>query len=101
MERRRARREVSQTSQERVGLSQDLMALRVAQMLKPGQYVNLGMGIPVKVSNFISPESGIMLHAENGLLGYGPEPTEEEYNWYYYNAVGQPVTALPGACDIR
>jgi 3-oxoacid CoA-transferase len=94
---RRRRRDVSQTSQERVGLSQDLMALRVAQMLQPGQYVNLGMGIPVKVSNFISPESGIILHAENGLLGYGPEPNEDEYKWYYYNAVGQPVTMLPGS----
>ena len=94
---RRRRRDVSSTSQERVGLSQDLMALRVAQMLRPGQYVNLGMGIPVKVSNFISPESGITLHAENGLLGYGPEPTEDEYKWYYYNAVGQPVTMLPGS----
>ncbi len=93
---RRARREVSSTPKE-IGLSQDLMALRVAQMLKPGQYVNLGMGIPVKVSNFIEADSGIWLHAENGMLGYGPEPTEEEYLWYYYNAVGQPVTALPGA----
>jgi 3-oxoacid CoA-transferase len=93
---RRARREVSSAPKE-IGLSQDLMALRVAQMLKPGQYVNLGMGIPVKVANFIEADSGIWLHAENGLLGYGPEPTEEEYHWYYYNAIGQPVTALPGA----
>jgi len=94
---RRRRRPVAAAAQERVGLSQDLMAMRTAQLLKPGQYVNLGMGIPVKVSNFISPESGIVLHAENGLLGYGPEPTEEEYKWYYYNAVGQPVTMLPGS----
>lgn len=92
---RRRRRDVP--SQERIGLSQDLMALRVAQMLKPGQYVNLGMGIPTKVSNFISPESGIQLHAENGLLGYGPEPDEDAYRWYYYNAQGQPVTMLPGS----
>jgi 3-oxoacid CoA-transferase subunit B len=55
------------------------------------------MGIPVKVSNFIEANSGIWMHAENGMLGYGPEPTEEEYLWYYYNAVGQAVTALPGA----
>ena len=92
---RRARRQVSQEG--RVGLSQDLMALRVAQMLQPGQYVNLGMGIPTKVANFISLESGIIMHAENGLLGYGPEPTEDEYRWYYYNAQGQPVTMLPGS----
>jgi 3-oxoacid CoA-transferase subunit B len=37
------------------------------------------------------------MHAENGLLGYGPEPTEDEYRWYYYNAQGQPVTMLPGS----
>jgi 3-oxoacid CoA-transferase len=94
---RRRRRDVTQTAQERIGLSQDLMAMRTAQLLQPGQYVNLGMGIPVKVSNFISPESGIVLHAENGLLGYGPEPNEDEFKWYYYNAVGQPVTMLPGS----
>lgn len=92
---RRQRRSVPQEG--RVGLTQDLMAMRVAQMLQPGQYVNLGMGIPTKVANFISPESGILMHAENGLLGYGPEPTEEEYRWYYYNAQGQPVTMLPGS----
>jgi 3-oxoacid CoA-transferase B subunit len=93
---RRTRREVPK-AEDKVGLSQDLVALRVAQLLKPGQYVNLGMGLPTKVSNFIRPDSGVLLHAENGLLGYGPEPTEDEYRWYYYNAQGQPVTALPGA----
>jgi 3-oxoacid CoA-transferase len=93
---RRVRREVPK-AEERVGISQDLMALRVAQLLKPGQYVNLGMGVPTKVSNFISPESGVLLHAENGFLGYGPEPGEDEFLWYYYNAQGQPVTAMPGA----
>ena len=93
---RRQRRDVS-AQEDRVGLTQDLMAMRVAQMLKPGQYVNLGMGIPTKVSNFIDRDSGIMMHAENGLVGYGPEPTEEEYRWYYYNAQGQPITMLPGS----
>ena len=92
---RRQRRSVPQEG--RVGLTQDLMAMRVAQMLQPGQYVNLGMGIPTKVANFIGPESGILMHAENGLLGYGPEPTEDEFRWYYYNAQGQPVTMLPGS----
>jgi 3-oxoacid CoA-transferase len=93
---RRARREVPKT-EEKVGISQELVALRVAKLLKPGQYVNLGMGIPTKVSNFIRPESGVILHSENGFLGYGPEPSEEEYRWNYYNAQGVPVTALPGA----
>lgn len=93
---RRARRDVPR-SEDKVGLSQDLVALRVSKLLKPGQYVNLGMGLPTKVANFIGPDSGVLLHAENGLLGYGPEPTDEEYRWYYYNAQGEPVTALPGA----
>jgi 3-oxoacid CoA-transferase len=93
---RRARRDVPKDV-EKVGLSQDLMALKVATMLKPGQYVNLGMGIPTKISNFIREDQGVFLHSENGFLNYGPEPTEDEYRWYYYNAQGVPVTALPGA----
>ncbi|HLF80028.1 MAG TPA: 3-oxoacid CoA-transferase subunit B [Dehalococcoidia bacterium] len=92
---RRQRREVNREG--RVGLSQDLMALYVAQMLKPGQYVNLGMGLPVRVADFVTEESGVTMHAENGLLGYGPPPDEENYKWYYYNAQGEPVTMLPGS----
>jgi 3-oxoacid CoA-transferase len=91
---RRARREVN--TSEKIGLTQDQMALKAAQLLKPGQYVNLGMGIPTRVANFIDADSQIFLHAENGILGYGPQPTEDEYEWYYYNAQGQPVTVLPG-----
>jgi 3-oxoacid CoA-transferase len=91
---RRRRREVS--AEKPVGLNQDQMAMRAAKLLKPGQYVNLGMGIPTKVANFIDAESGVVLHGENGILGYGPEPTEDAYAWYYYNAQGQPVTVLPG-----
>jgi len=91
---RRRRREIAATKP--LGLNQDQMAMRAAQLLKPGQYVNLGMGIPTKVANYISADSGVLLHAENGILGYGPEPSEDEYRWYYYNAQGQPVTVLPG-----
>jgi 3-oxoacid CoA-transferase len=91
---RRRRREV--TAQKQVGLNQDQMAMRAAQLLKRGQYVNLGMGIPTKVANFIDADSGVILHGENGILGYGPEPTEDDYHWYYYNAQGQPVSVLPG-----
>ncbi|HLZ29269.1 MAG TPA: 3-oxoacid CoA-transferase subunit B [Chloroflexota bacterium] len=91
---RRRRREIAATKP--LGLNQDQMALRAAQLLKPGQYVNLGMGIPTRVANYISADSGVLLHAENGILGYGPEPSEAEYRWDYYNAQGQPVTVLPG-----
>ena len=55
------------------------------------------MGIPTKVANYITADSGVMLHAENGFVGYGPQPTEDEFEWYYYNAQGQAVTVLPGA----
>jgi 3-oxoacid CoA-transferase len=93
---RRGRREVGASRV--LGLTQDQMAMRAAALLQPGQYVNLGMGIPTRVANYIRAESGVMLHAENGFLGYGPEPaSEEEYRWQYYNAQGQAVTTLPGA----
>jgi 3-oxoacid CoA-transferase len=92
---RRARRNV-EVDPDRVGLSQDLMALRVAQLLHPGQYVNLGMGLPVRVADFVTAESGVILHAENGLLGYGPPPDEDTYQWYFYNAQGEPVSVHPG-----
>ena len=92
---RRRRREIAATKA--IGLTPDQMAERAARLLQPGQYVNLGMGIPTRVANFITAESGIMLHAENGILGYGPEPSEDEYSWQYYNAQGQAVTVLPGS----
>jgi 3-oxoacid CoA-transferase len=92
---RRRRREIAATKP--IGLNQDQMAMRAAALLQPGQYVNLGMGIPTKVANYITADSGVLLHAENGFLGYGPEPaSEEEFRWYYYNAQGQAVTVLPG-----
>jgi 3-oxoacid CoA-transferase len=80
-----------------VGLTQDLMALRIARMFEPGQFVNLGVGAPTLVANFIEPEMGVMLHAENGLIGYGPNPREGEELWYLYNAGVEPVTAMAGA----
>jgi 3-oxoacid CoA-transferase len=91
---RRQRRVIAATKE--LGLTQDQMALRATLLLKPGQYVNLGMGIPTKVANYISADSGVMLHAENGILGYGPQPGEDEYRWQYFNAQGQAVTVLPG-----
>lgn len=94
---RRARRERPPAAEDHKGLTSELMALRVAHMLKPGDYVNLGMGLPVLVSNFVKAESGVLLHSENGLLGYGPQPEEDEYKWYFYNAQGQAVTVHPGA----
>jgi 3-oxoacid CoA-transferase B subunit len=77
------------------GLSPELMALRAARLLAPGQYVNLGIGLPTLVSDFISEQ--IVLHAENGVLGYGPLAPAGEEDIDLYNASSQLVTLLPGA----
>jgi 3-oxoacid CoA-transferase B subunit len=76
------------------GLPADLMAMKVAALLREGEYVNLGNGLPTLVSNFI-PGRDVTLHSENGILGYGPFPAEGEEDVDLYNASGQLVTALP------
>lgn len=73
------------------------MARRAFAELKRGDVVNLGVGIPTLVANLISPEDGIILHTENGLLGVGPAPEQGGAMEYPVNASKQPVTALPGA----
>ncbi|HZR81076.1 MAG TPA: 3-oxoacid CoA-transferase subunit B [Candidatus Binatia bacterium] len=78
------------------GLPPDLMALRAARLLAPGEYVNLGLGLPTLLSNHVGPESGIMLHSENGMLGYGPLAEGDDVDIDLYNASGQLVTLLPG-----
>jgi len=81
------------------GITRELMALRVAKELVDGMYVNLGMGMPALVANFIPEESDIILHAEHGILGYGPiEMDEEKMDIDLVNATAQPTTLRPGAC---
>ncbi len=65
--------------------------------LRRGDIVNLGVGIPTLVADLISPDDGIILHSENGMLGMGPEPTEGGAMDFPVNAGKIPVTALPGA----
>ncbi|MEA2625131.1 MAG: 3-oxoacid CoA-transferase [Candidatus Binatota bacterium] len=77
-----------------VGLPWDLMAMKAATLLRDGEYVNLGIGLPTLVSNFLVGRD-VTLHAENGILGYGPFPAEGEEDVDLYNASGQLVTPLP------
>jgi 3-oxoacid CoA-transferase len=79
------------------GLPPELMARKAALLLRPGEYVNLGLGIPTLVSNFIDPERNITLHSENGMLGFGPLAGTDEEDVDLYNASGQLVSQLPGA----
>jgi 3-oxoacid CoA-transferase len=73
------------------------MAQRAFAELKRGDVVNLGVGIPTLVADLITPEDGIILHTENGMLGVGPAPRSGGAMEYPVNAGKQPVTALPGS----
>ncbi len=84
------------TTLEKIGLSRNQVAWRIAQEIEEGSYVNLGIGSPELVSNFIPVGREIIFHSENGILGMGsaPEPGQEDGN--LINAGKKPVTLLPG-----
>jgi 3-oxoadipate CoA-transferase beta subunit len=82
---------------ERGPLDRDEMAQLVARDIPPAWYVNLGIGRPTSVADYLDPTQGVILHTENGMLGMGPEARGEEIDPDLINAGKIPVTELPGS----
>src|SRR6056297_80385 len=80
-----------------MALTREQIAQRAAQEIENGYYVNLGIGIPTLVANYIGDKK-VFLQSENGLLGIGPYPTEEQLDPEMINAGKETITMVPGAC---
>jgi acetate CoA/acetoacetate CoA-transferase beta subunit len=80
--------------------AQTIIAKRIAQELRPGMLINLGIGIPTLVANYVPPGVNVFFQSENGLIGTGPIPEEGMAHPTLTDAGGRPVSALPGACTF-
>lgn len=74
------------------------IAWRVARDIPNGSYVNLGVGMPLAVADYVPSDREVIFHSENGVLGMGPKPAEDKIDWDLTNAGKMPVTLLPGGC---
>jgi 3-oxoadipate CoA-transferase beta subunit len=82
-------------------LDRDGIAARIARDIPEGWFVNLGIGIPTKVSDFVPADREVIFHAENGVIGIGPAPRPEQINPYLVNAGVQPITLITGAALVH
>ncbi|WP_445115282.1 3-oxoacid CoA-transferase subunit B [Acinetobacter sp. WZC-1] len=81
--------------------SREDIAKIIAQDIPEGSYVNLGIGLPTNVAKYLPQDKEIILHSENGILAFGPPPTESEEDQDLVNAGKQPITLLEGGCYMH
>jgi acetate CoA/acetoacetate CoA-transferase beta subunit len=80
--------------------AQTIIARRLARELRTGNLVNLGIGIPTLVANYVPPDLKVFFQSENGLIGIGPIPEQGLAHPFLTDAGGRPISALPGACTF-